>query len=152
MFIAKGTALALLPLLVASTSPVSAQEAAAKTETASLSGYGASASSTERDWEAKFRALPRPITFVKTCAISAPARTMSVSPYDRIMPMDSRPLQAVGPGRGHRDFLCALSHTQRARLELVAPTSFKAKLQEPPVAEDPTSNQQAEQLPTYQRL
>jgi N-acetylated-alpha-linked acidic dipeptidase len=34
-------------------------------------------------------------------------------------------------------------------LELVAPTSFKAKLQEPPVAEDPTSNQQAEQLPTY---
>jgi N-acetylated-alpha-linked acidic dipeptidase len=34
-------------------------------------------------------------------------------------------------------------------LELVAPTSYKAKLQEPPVAEDPTSNQQAEQLPTY---
>jgi N-acetylated-alpha-linked acidic dipeptidase len=34
-------------------------------------------------------------------------------------------------------------------LELVEPTSFTAKLQEPPVAGDPTSNQQAEQLPTY---
>ena len=34
-------------------------------------------------------------------------------------------------------------------LELVEPTTFKAKLQEPPVPEDPTSNQQAEQLPTY---
>jgi N-acetylated-alpha-linked acidic dipeptidase len=34
-------------------------------------------------------------------------------------------------------------------VELVAPTTFQAKLQEPPVAVDPTSNQQAEQLPTY---
>ena len=34
-------------------------------------------------------------------------------------------------------------------LELIAPTTFKAKLQEPPVSIDPTSNQQAEQLPTY---
>jgi N-acetylated-alpha-linked acidic dipeptidase len=34
-------------------------------------------------------------------------------------------------------------------LELVAPTTFKAKLQEPLVAVDPTSDQQAEQLPTY---
>src|SRR5437764_1160180 len=34
-------------------------------------------------------------------------------------------------------------------VELVAPTKFVAKLQEPPVAGDPTSSQQAEQLPTY---
>src|SRR5437870_2805267 len=34
-------------------------------------------------------------------------------------------------------------------LELVAPTTFRAKLQEPPVPGDPTSSQQAEQLPTY---
>jgi N-acetylated-alpha-linked acidic dipeptidase len=34
-------------------------------------------------------------------------------------------------------------------LELVAPTKFKASLQEPPIEVDPTSNQQAEQLPTY---
>jgi N-acetylated-alpha-linked acidic dipeptidase len=34
-------------------------------------------------------------------------------------------------------------------VELVAPTKFRAKMQEPVVAVDPTSNQTAEQLPTY---
>ena len=34
-------------------------------------------------------------------------------------------------------------------LELVAPTKFTAKLEEPPVAVDPTSSQKSEQLPTY---
>jgi len=34
-------------------------------------------------------------------------------------------------------------------VELVAPTKFRAKLQEPVVAVDPTSNQTSEQLPTY---
>jgi N-acetylated-alpha-linked acidic dipeptidase len=34
-------------------------------------------------------------------------------------------------------------------LELTAPAYFKAKLQEPPVTVDPTSSQQAEQLPSY---
>lgn len=35
------------------------------------------------------------------------------------------------------------------RLELVAPTRFTASLAEPPLAEDATSDQQAEQLPSY---
>src|SRR5438477_2095925 len=34
-------------------------------------------------------------------------------------------------------------------LELTEPTHYTAKLQEPPVPGDPTSNQQSEQLPTY---
>src|SRR5271169_7008184 len=34
-------------------------------------------------------------------------------------------------------------------LELLEPTKFKAKLQEPALAVDPTSNQTSEQLPTY---
>lgn len=34
-------------------------------------------------------------------------------------------------------------------LELLEPTKFRAKLQEPALAVDPTSNQTAEQLPTY---
>ena len=34
-------------------------------------------------------------------------------------------------------------------VELVEPTKFTAKLQEPALPVDPTSNQQAEQLPTY---
>lgn len=40
--------------------------------------------------------------------------------------------------------------TPRERvLEMTAPTRFTAKLEEPAVAVDPTSNQKAEQLPTY---
>src|SRR5581483_5554241 len=40
--------------------------------------------------------------------------------------------------------------TPRERLvELVEPVKFTAKLQEPPVSVDPTSNQQNEQLPSY---
>jgi N-acetylated-alpha-linked acidic dipeptidase len=35
------------------------------------------------------------------------------------------------------------------RVELVAPTSFKARLDEPVLAVDPTSDQKSEQLPTY---
>jgi len=34
-------------------------------------------------------------------------------------------------------------------LEMIEPTSFKASLREPAIAVDPTSNQDAEQLPTY---
>jgi hypothetical protein len=40
--------------------------------------------------------------------------------------------------------------TPRTRiLELTAPTRYTARLAEPAIAEDPTSNQAAEQLPTY---
>jgi hypothetical protein len=60
MSVTRGTALALLPLLVASTVPGFAQEAASKAETTPLAGYSASGSETEREWEAKFRALPSP--------------------------------------------------------------------------------------------
>jgi N-acetylated-alpha-linked acidic dipeptidase len=34
-------------------------------------------------------------------------------------------------------------------LEMLAPTQFRAKLEEPAIAADPTSNQKSEQLPTY---
>jgi N-acetylated-alpha-linked acidic dipeptidase len=150
MFIAKGTALALLPLLVASTSPVSAQEAAAKTETASLSGYGASASSTERDWEAKFRALP------STDNLREDMRHLSARPHNVGSPYDKDNAEWIlahfkqwGLDADIETFYVLFPTPKERALELVAPTSFKAKLQEPPVAEDPTSNQQAEQLPTY---
>ena len=40
--------------------------------------------------------------------------------------------------------------TPKSRLlEMIAPTSFRASLQEPPLPEDPTSGQTTEQLPTY---
>ena len=57
MFAARGTALALLPSLVAFPVPAAAQDAAASAVVAPLAGYSAEASAAERDWETKFRAL-----------------------------------------------------------------------------------------------
>ena len=86
-----------------------------------------------------------------TCSGSRRARTTSGSPYDKdnaewILAQ----VQGVGSRREDRDLRRALPHARRsASLELVEPTRFTAKLQEPAVAADPTSNQQSEQLPTY---
>ena len=49
----------------------------------------------------------------------------------------SNPMTSCFPRRGRR------------LLEMVAPTRFKATLEEPVVPVDPTSSQKAEQLPTY---
>ena len=50
----------------------------------------------------------------------------------------------------HIETFQVLFPTPKERIvELVQPTEFRAKLQEPPVPGDPTSNQTAEQLPTY---
>ncbi len=50
----------------------------------------------------------------------------------------------------HIETFDVLFPTPKERVvELVAPTKFVASLREPPVAEDPTSGQTAEQLPTY---
>ena len=44
---------------------------------------------------------------------------------------------------------CCFPRRKCASSNCVEPTKFTAKLQEPALAVDPTSNQQAEQLPTY---
>jgi N-acetylated-alpha-linked acidic dipeptidase len=50
----------------------------------------------------------------------------------------------------HIETFEVLFPTPKERIvELVAPTKFRAKLQEPALAIDPTSNQTSEQLPTY---
>jgi len=50
----------------------------------------------------------------------------------------------------HIETFEVLFPTPKERIvELVAPTKFRAKLQEPPLAVDPTSSQTSEQLPTY---
>lgn len=50
----------------------------------------------------------------------------------------------------HIESFDVLFPTPKERVvELVAPTKFRAKLQEPALSVDPTSNQTAEQLPTY---
>ena len=116
----------------------------------SLIGYSAEGARIEHDWEGKFRAIPSPDNqrdYMKRLS----ARPHHVgSPYDKdnaewlLGKMKEWRLDA------HIENFEVLFPTPKERvLELVEPAKFKASLHEPPIEVDPTSNQQAEQLPTY---
>jgi N-acetylated-alpha-linked acidic dipeptidase len=115
-----------------------------------LSGYSAASSRTERDWEVKFRALPTQQN-LRDYMQRLSARPHHVgSPYDKdnaewmLAKFKEWGLDA------NIETFDVLFPTPKARVvELVEPTKFTAKLQEPALAIDPTSNQQTEQLPTY---
>ena len=115
-----------------------------------LGGYSTASSRTQREWETKFRAIPEPQNerdYMQRLA----ARPHHVgSPYDKdnaewmLAKFKEWGLEA------NIETFDVLFPTPKARVvELVEPTRFTAKLQEPALAIDPTSNQQAEQLPTY---
>jgi len=113
-------------------------------------GFGAEAAKVEREWEAKFRAIPSPDS-LREYMRRLSARPHHVgSPYDHdnaewiLAKFKSFGLDA------HIETFDVLFPTPKERaVELLEPTRFRAKLQEPPVPGDPTSSQQAEQLPTY---
>jgi N-acetylated-alpha-linked acidic dipeptidase len=117
---------------------------------AALVGYSPRASQSERDWEAKFRAIPDP-TNLREYMRRLSARPHHVgSPYDKD---NAEWILAHFKDWGldaHVERFDVLFPTPKIRvLEMVAPTKFTAKLEEPAVAVDPTSNQKSEQLPTY---
>ena len=115
-----------------------------------LDGYSEQNSHTERSWERTFRALPQPDN-LRAYMQRLSARPHHVgSPYDHdnaewiLAQFKSWGLDA------HIESFDVLFPTPRKRLlELIAPTHFAAKLQEPSLTVDPTSSQQNEQLPTY---
>ena len=123
---------------------------AASSDTDPLNGYSAASSHTQREWETKFRAIPEPQNqrdYMQRLA----ARPHHVgSPYDK----DNAEWMLAkfkewGLDASIESF-DVLFPTPKVRIvELVEPTKFTLKLQEPALSVDPTSNQQAEQLPTY---
>src|SRR5205809_5874795 len=101
-------------------------------------------------WDAKFRAIP----VAKN--IGDYMKRMSARPHHLGSAYDKDNAEWIlskfkeWGWDAHIETYDVLFPTPKERaLELVAPTRFAAKLQEPPVAGDPTSNQQAAQLPTY---
>ncbi|MDT8070986.1 MAG: transferrin receptor-like dimerization domain-containing protein [Terriglobia bacterium] len=115
-----------------------------------LTGYSNSAAATERQWEEKFRNLPSP-DLMRQYMQRLSARPHAVGqPYQQEN-ADWLASQFKQWGFDtHVETYYVLFPTPKERvLELVAPSKFTAKLQEPPVPGDPTSNQTAEQLPTY---
>jgi N-acetylated-alpha-linked acidic dipeptidase len=116
-----------------------------------LYGYSAESSRAERQWEEKLRAIPSPEK-LRAYMQRLSARPHHVgSPYDKdnaewiLAKFKEFGLDA------HIEQFDVLFPTPKERVvELVeGGPKFVAKLQEPALPQDPTSNQQAEQLPTY---
>jgi len=116
-----------------------------------LYGYSAESSRTERQWEEKMRAIPSPQNLrVYMEHLSAKPHNVG-SPYDK---ENAEWIAAKFKEFGldtHIETFSVLIPTPKERLvELVeGGPHFVAKLQEPALPEDPTSNQTREQLPTY---
>ena len=115
-----------------------------------LLGFTDRSSKTEREWEAKFKAIPQPAN-MRAAMQRLTAHPHHVgSPYDKdnaewiLAQFKSYGLDA------HIETFDVLFPTPLERaVELVSPTRFVAKMQEPALSQDPTSNQRAEALPTY---
>jgi N-acetylated-alpha-linked acidic dipeptidase len=116
-----------------------------------LYGYSAESSRTERQWEEKLRAIPNPEN------LRAYMQHLSARPHNVGTPYDKENAEWILAKfkefglDAHIEQFDVLYPTPKERVvELVeGGPKFVAKLQEPPVPQDPTSNQQSEQLPTY---
>ncbi len=115
-----------------------------------LAGYSIESSRAERQWEEKFRAIPSPDRMRDALQL------LSAHPHNVGTAYDKQNAEWIAARLTEYGFQTqietfeVLYPTPKERaVELVAPTRFQAKLQEPAIQEDPTSNQQSEQLPTY---
>ena len=136
-------AVLLILVLVLPSSVLAADEA-------TLAGYSPRSSQTEREWEVKFRAIPDPANLREDMQRLSARPHHVGSAYDKdnaewiLARFREWGLDA------HIETFNVLFPTPKLRvLEMVEPTKFTAKLEEPALAVDPTSNQKAEQLPTY---
>ena len=118
---------------------------------APLYGYSAESSRAERQWEEKMRAIPDPQN------LRAYMQRLSARPHNVGSPYDKdnaewllSKFKEFGLDAQIETFNVLYPTPKERLVELVdGGPHFTAKLQEPPVPEDPTSNQTAEQVPTY---
>ena len=116
-----------------------------------LFGYSAESSRTERQWEEKLRAIP------STENLRSYMQRLSARPHNVGSPYDKDNAEWIAAKfkefglNTHIEQFDVLFPTPKERLvELVeGGPKFTAKLQEPALSQDLTSNQQSEQLPTY---
>jgi N-acetylated-alpha-linked acidic dipeptidase len=134
-------------LLLLSTLALSAAPAE---EPAPLQGFSSNAARAEREWEGKFRSLPSPDN------LRDYMKRLSARPHHVGSPYDKENAEWILSNfkqwgwDAHLENFDVLFPTPKERLvELIEPTRFTAKLEEPTVPEDPTSSQHDEQLPTY---
>jgi N-acetylated-alpha-linked acidic dipeptidase len=125
--------------------------AEASADDQSLAGYSSESSRAERQWEEKFREIPSPDN------LRAYMQHLSARPHNVGTAYDKENAEWIAAKfkdfglDTHIEQFDVLYPTPKERVvELVeGGPKFSAKLQEPALPEDPTSNQHAEQLPTY---
>jgi N-acetylated-alpha-linked acidic dipeptidase len=140
-----GLLLVALPLLSVQSAPDTAGPAPAP-----LLGYSAQNTLQQSQWEKKFR------DGISAANIRENMRRLSARPHHVGSPYDKdnaewilSKFKAWGFDAKIETF-SVLFPTPKVRIvEMLQPTSYKAKLQEPAYSSDPTSSQSAEQLPTY---
>ena len=120
------------------------------TADATMRGYTAAHSSAEAQWEQKFRAIPDPARLRENM------RRLSARPHHVGSPYDKdnaewllAQLKSYGLDAKIEQFETLFPTPKSRKLELLGSTKFTAKLDEPVLSVDPTSNQKNEQLPTY---
>ncbi|MEO8369034.1 MAG: transferrin receptor-like dimerization domain-containing protein [Candidatus Solibacter sp.] len=117
---------------------------------APLRGFSVESGKTQRDWEAKFRAIPDP------AALRQYMQKLSARPHHVGSPYDKENAEWIAAKAkewgldAQIETFDVLFPTPKERvLEIVEPARATAKIAEPAVAGDATSAQQNEQLPVY---
>jgi N-acetylated-alpha-linked acidic dipeptidase len=117
---------------------------------APMRGYTADDSRTERQWEEKFRAIPAPDNLRESM------RRLSARPHHVGSPYDKdnaewllSKLKGWGLDAKIESFDVLFPTPKERVVELVEPGYFKARLDEPVLSVDPTTDQKSEQLPSY---
>ncbi len=141
-------ALVSLAVVVPTISAPSEPDAAAAAS--ALLGYAGPSAVSEQQWEREFRAAVSPDH------IRESMRRLSARPHHVGSPYDKDNAEWILARFKEWGFdarietFHVLFPTPKTRLiEMLKPTQFRARLQEPPVPGDPTSGQVSEQLPTY---
>ena len=106
--------------------------------------------SNDQAWEEKFRAIPDPAN------LRAYMKRLTARPHHLGSPYDKENAEWIlakfkewGLDAKIESYEVLFPSPKERLVEMIAPTKFKAKLQEPALSEDPTSSQMDEQLPTY---
>src|ERR1041385_4087028 len=115
-----------------------------------LAGFMASSARAQREGETRFPALPSPDS------LRSYMRLLSARPHHVGSPYDSANAEWLrgrvaswGWGAKIETFDVLFPTPITRVVELVAPSHFRAALEEPAVTGDPTSTQRSEQLPSY---
>lgn len=123
---------------------------AATAEDPPLRGYTAESSKVQREWEQKFRAIPDPARIREMLRRLSDRPIHLGSPYQKQNAEYLRDQFRAWGWQAELEEFHVLFPTPKERLlEMVSPTKFVARLDEPVLKEDPSTSQKTEQLPTY---